>query len=180
MSLAESLQRRLDIEDWTLEVFAQINSSGEASKFGAPLEGAIELIEGLRPYDRLRFKGLMMLAVLSSDEAQVRACFQRMRQIQTRLRDAAWRHGSVEELSMGMGNRGRRHAGGTSDFWRAAFAGQVLLAAKLTHGHRAYLKNSTLKRTAPTGAITCNSAGLITPCRPGLNRHTFSGGPGMV
>lgn len=32
--LAEALQRRLDIEDRTLDVFVQVNTSGEESKFG--------------------------------------------------------------------------------------------------------------------------------------------------
>lgn len=102
LTIAEALQRRLDIEDRTLDVFVQINSSGEDSKFGTPPEGAGALVKALVPFDRLQLKGLMTLAVFSGEEARVRECFQAMRRTQDRLLDVVANGQSVEALSMGM------------------------------------------------------------------------------
>jgi len=102
LAIAEVLQRRLDIEDRTLDVFVQINSSVEDSKFGIPPEGACALVKALAPYDRLRLKGLMTLAVFSGEEERVRECFRLMRRAQERLRDVMAEGQSVDALSMGM------------------------------------------------------------------------------
>jgi len=102
LGIAEALQRRLDIEDRTLDVFVQINSSGEDSKFGTPPEGTGALVKAIAPYERLRLKGLMTLAVFSDDESRVRQCFRVMRRAQDRLRDVIVSGQSVDALSMGM------------------------------------------------------------------------------
>lgn len=102
LAIAEALQRRLDIEGRTLDVFVQINSSGEDSKFGIPPEDAGALVKALAPYDRLHLKGLMTLAVFSDKEARVRECFKVMRRAQDRLRDVIVNGQSVDALSMGM------------------------------------------------------------------------------
>lgn len=102
LAIAEALQRRLDIEDRTLDVFVQINASGEDSKFGIPPEAASALVKALAPYDRLHLKGLMTLAVFSGEEARVRDCFKVMRCAQDQLRDVIADGQSVDALSMGM------------------------------------------------------------------------------
>ncbi|NLG07787.1 MAG: YggS family pyridoxal phosphate-dependent enzyme [Deinococcales bacterium] len=100
--LAETLERRLEIEDRTLDVFVQVNSSGEESKFGLPPEEVPAFVKELPSFPRLRVKGLMTLALFSSDMERVRACFVRMRELQERLRQEAPDGLSFDELSMGM------------------------------------------------------------------------------
>lgn len=102
LRLAEVLQHRLEALDRTLDVFIEVNSSGEDSKFGLPLDEVADLAAGLRSYDRLRPRGLMTIAARSDDQSVVEGCFARMAQLRERLRDNDKITGSYEELSMGM------------------------------------------------------------------------------
>lgn len=99
LRLAEILDRRLAEEGRDLEVYVQVNSSGEASKFGLPPEALPDFLDRLQDFPRLKPRGLMTLALLSADPAQVKPCFQLMR----RLRDESLaRHPEAAALSMGM------------------------------------------------------------------------------
>jgi len=100
--LAEMLERRLEIEDRTLDVYVQVNSSGEESKFGLPPEEVLAFVKELPNYPRLRVKGLMTLALFSDDMERVRPCFVRMRELQEKLRQEAPAGLDFQELSMGM------------------------------------------------------------------------------
>jgi PLP dependent protein len=99
LELAEVLQRRLEIEDRTLDVLIEVKTSPEESKHGLAPQQLPALLDALRGYDRLRVRGLMTLAVQSDDPAAVRACFRQLRE----LRDAAQAQGhDLPRLSMGM------------------------------------------------------------------------------
>lgn len=99
--LAAALDRRLQIEGRGLDVFIQINTSGEASKFGLDPDAALNLARELPALSALRVRGLMTLAIFSGDEATVRACFQRLRHVQDVLRQDGPPL-DYGELSMGM------------------------------------------------------------------------------
>jgi len=102
LRVAEALDRRLDREDRTLDVLVQVNTSGEASKFGlAPAEVAA-FARSLPSCPRLRVGGLMTLAVFSADEARVRGCFRLLRDVRARLRDELADGERFAALSMGM------------------------------------------------------------------------------
>jgi pyridoxal phosphate enzyme (YggS family) len=102
VKVARALDRRLQDTGRTLDVYIEVNSSGEESKFGLAPEAVPELATGLAEFSHLRVRGLMTLAINSSDQDAVRACFDRMRTLQTRLRDLDSATGSYDELSMGM------------------------------------------------------------------------------
>ena len=97
--LAELLDRRLEIEDRVLDVYIQVNTSDEDTKYGLHPDALIPFIETLGQYRRLRPRGLMTLALLNADMEKVRPCFALFR----RLRDEAVRlNPALTELSMGM------------------------------------------------------------------------------
>jgi pyridoxal phosphate enzyme (YggS family) len=99
--IAEALDRRLQEAGLGLDVFVQVNSSGEASKYGLAPEEVPAFAAGLADLASLRVRGLMTLAVFSPDQDRVRACFVVMASLQERLRhdvDAE----RFAELSMGM------------------------------------------------------------------------------
>lgn len=102
LKAAAALDHRLQIEGRSLDVFVQINSSGEASKYGIAPEDATAFIRALPAFSALKVRGLMTLAVFSADADRVRRCFQRMRDVQERLRQAAPAGLSFNDLSMGM------------------------------------------------------------------------------
>ncbi len=99
---AAALQRRLEAEDRQLDVFVQVNTSNEESKFGLPPAEVQEFVDQLPQFDRLHVKGLMTLALFSDDKEAVRACFVRLRELRDMLRESAPEGMEIEELSMGM------------------------------------------------------------------------------
>lgn len=102
LRLAQALDRRLQAEGRELDVFVQVNSSGEASKYGLPPDEVSAFMRELPAFGSLRVRGLMTLAALSADPDRVRACFVLMRELRERLRQDAPAGIGMEELSMGM------------------------------------------------------------------------------
>lgn len=99
---AEALDRRLQQEGRSLDVFVQVNTSGEASKFGLAPQEVLSFAKALPAYQALKVRGLMTLALFSSDEAHVRPCFVRLRTLREQLRQDAPQGADFAELSMGM------------------------------------------------------------------------------
>lgn len=102
LRVAEALERRLEIEGRTLDVLVQINTSGEASKFGLAPEDVARFARQLPGFSRLRVGGLMTLAVFSAEEERVRRCFRLLRDIRERLRQDGPAGLAFDALSMGM------------------------------------------------------------------------------
>ncbi|WIX01849.1 YggS family pyridoxal phosphate-dependent enzyme [Pseudomonas sp. AR5] len=102
LRVAEALDRRLQAEGRALDVFVQVNTSGEASKFGLAPSEVADFVRALPAYSALRVRGLMTLALLSADPARVRPCFVLLRELRDRLREEAPAGIGMDELSMGM------------------------------------------------------------------------------
>lgn len=102
LRLAQTLNQRLELENRTLDVLVQINTSGEESKYGIDPEQAHELIAQLGQFQRLRVRGLMTLALNSPDQEAVRRCFIMLRELRDSLQASAPEGMQLSELSMGM------------------------------------------------------------------------------
>src|SRR3989344_4156152 len=74
LRVAEALERRLQAEGRALDVFVQVNTSGEASKYGLSPEDVPAFLRALPAFPALRVRGLMTLALFSSDAVRVRQC----------------------------------------------------------------------------------------------------------
>lgn len=99
LRLAEALDRRLAGAGRVLDVHVQVNTSGEASKFGLPPDQVADFVAALAAFAHLRPRGLMTLALFSDDMDRVRPCFVRLRALRDRI---AGRHPQIAGLSMGM------------------------------------------------------------------------------
>ena len=88
LRIAEALDRRLQAAGRSLDVYVQVNTSAEDSKYGLPPEEVPGFLAKLPGYSSLNVQGLMTLAVFSSDLDRVRACFVRLRELRGRARDA--------------------------------------------------------------------------------------------
>ena len=102
LRVAEALDRRLQAEGRSLDVFVQVNTSGEASKYGLAPEDVPAFIQALPAFSALRVRGLMTLALFSSEAERVRQCFVLLRTLRNRLRQSAPAGIGLNELSMGM------------------------------------------------------------------------------
>lgn len=102
LRVAEALDRRLHVEGRSLDVFVQVNTSGEASKYGLAPEDVQGFIQALPAFSTLRVRGLMTLALFSGEAKRVRQCFVLLRTLRDRLRQSAPVGIELDELSMGM------------------------------------------------------------------------------
>lgn len=102
LRVAEALDRRLCLEGRSLDVFVQVNTSGEASKYGLDPEAVESFIQALPAFPTLRVKGLMTLALFSGEAQRVRQCFVLLRTLRDQLRRTAPPSIHLDELSMGM------------------------------------------------------------------------------
>ena len=101
LELAEKLQKRLEFENRTLDVFIQVNTSYEESKFGISPENALTFAQQIKQLDRLNIKGLMTIGLFSAETEKVRKCFQLLKNIQLQMLE---KNLPIDELSMGMSN----------------------------------------------------------------------------
>lgn len=102
LRVAEALDKRLQSLGRSLKVLVQVNTSGEASKFGVEPAQALELVQQLPAFGSLQVCGLMTLALNSSEESQVRPCFALLRQLRDQMQQETPYAGQMRELSMGM------------------------------------------------------------------------------
>lgn len=102
LDLAEKLHARLVEENKTMEVLIQVNTSGEASKFGIAPEFAIDLVRKVAALKSLRIKGLMTIGLFSAETEKVRACFRLLKSIQEQVLALGLPDVDMKELSMGM------------------------------------------------------------------------------
>lgn len=99
LRLAEALERRLEATGRSLDVYLEVNTSGEPGKFGLLPDQVAEVLAELPRFPRLRPVGLMTLAVNSPDATAVRACFAQLRELRDRLQSST---PTLTGLSMGM------------------------------------------------------------------------------
>ncbi|RRR42833.1 YggS family pyridoxal phosphate-dependent enzyme [Mycolicibacter terrae] len=97
--LAAALDRHLRTENRVLDVLVQVKTSHEPSKYGLDPAQLLRFLDELAGYPTLRVRGLMTLAINTSDPDTVRGCFRRLRQLRD---DAAARGHDLPRLSMGM------------------------------------------------------------------------------
>ncbi|WP_337245281.1 YggS family pyridoxal phosphate-dependent enzyme [Luteimonas sp. gir] len=102
LRVAEALERRLQIEGRSLDVYVQVNTSGEASKYGLAPGEVPAFLQALPAFSALRVRGLMTLALFSSEAERVRQCFVLLRGLREQLRQDAPAGIALDELSMGM------------------------------------------------------------------------------
>lgn len=134
LRLAEALQHRLELEDRTLDVFIQVNTSHEEQKSGFSADEVEPFLPHLASLDRLHLRGLMTMAAFDAPEVVVRGSFAQLRELRDRLREVLPDGMSCEELSMGM----------SGDFeWAIAEGSTSVRVGTALFGHRAnsaYLK----------------------------------------
>lgn len=102
LRVAEALDRRLQAEGRALDVYVQVNTSGEPSKYGLAPDEVAAFLQALPAFSSLRVRGFMTLALFSREAERVRQCFVLLRGLRDRLRQQAPAGISLDELSMGM------------------------------------------------------------------------------
>lgn len=102
--IARRLDGQLKEFDRTLEVFVQVNASGEETKSGLEPRQVEDFLEQLQEFENLQVKGLMTMAFHSDDETVIRESFMMLRDIRDDIRERRPELIGDGELSMGMSN----------------------------------------------------------------------------
>jgi pyridoxal phosphate enzyme (YggS family) len=102
LRVAQALDRHLQAAGRSIDVFVQVNTSGEASKYGLSPDDAPAFVRALPSFQSFHVRGLMTLALLSSESVRARRCFALLRSLRDQLRQDAPAGIGMDELSMGM------------------------------------------------------------------------------
>lgn len=104
ISLAQELHKKAIAADQEVNVFLQVNISGEDTKFGLSLEAVPEFLREIASLDRVKVIGLMTMAPLEGDPELTRPVFRGLRELRDELNQLALTPEPITELSMGMSN----------------------------------------------------------------------------
>ena len=85
-----------------IEIFIEVNTSGEESKFGAAPAEAVELAQLISKLPNMRLTGLMTVGPLTSDEKAVRKSFQLLKSLSDQIKGLNLPQVELKYLSMGM------------------------------------------------------------------------------
>lgn len=96
LAIAQELDKRLQSEGRSLDVFIQVNTSYEESKFGVRPEDVETFIKDLQSFDTLQLKGLMTIGLLDVEVEKMRPS---LRLLSTIKEQSGMDH---LQLSMGM------------------------------------------------------------------------------
>lgn len=102
--LAEKLHLRLISEQKNMNVFIQVNTSAEDSKFGVSPENTIALVKQVSALESLEIKGLMTIGLFGAEPEKVRQCFKLLKKLQQEIINQKIPNVEMNELSMGMSN----------------------------------------------------------------------------
>ncbi|MCV9933119.1 YggS family pyridoxal phosphate-dependent enzyme [Flavobacterium sp. LS1R47] len=102
ISLAQELDRQLQKQGKNIDVFVQVNTSYEESKFGLLPNEVTAFIKEIKKYDTLKIKGLMTIGLLDVQKEKMQPSLRLLREI----RDEIYAEGIEDQhkllLSMGM------------------------------------------------------------------------------
>lgn len=102
LSLAEELHKQLQNQGRNLDVFIQVNTSYEESKFGLPPNDVVSFIREIKKYNTLNIKGLMTIGLLDVEKEKMQPSLSLLRQIRDEIYAEEIEGITELKLSMGM------------------------------------------------------------------------------
>ena len=103
LELAQRLSNAAMRHERTLEVFVEVNASGEETKAGVRPDAAVDFAADVAALEGLRLRGLMTIGARSPDAGVVRAGFEEMARLSAvLLASGSPGTATANELSMGM------------------------------------------------------------------------------
>jgi hypothetical protein len=102
LRLAEVLQRHAQTAQKKAEIFIEVNTSGESSKFGVTPVQAFPLAKQIAVFPNLLLTGLMTIGALTENQDIIRRCFRQLRDLRAEINAANLPGVTVRHLSMGM------------------------------------------------------------------------------
>ena len=104
LKLAAAIDRQAQELKRVVEIFIQVNSSGETQKSGIFYGEARDLIESVLAFKNIHVSGLMTMAPQTENKEVIRGCFRRVRELRDQITKEFSGEKNIEMkyLSMGM------------------------------------------------------------------------------
>jgi len=102
INLADELHKQLQNQNRKLDVFVQVNTSYEESKFGLPPEEVLSFIKKIKTYETLNIKGLMTIGLLDVEKEKMIPSLRLLRTIRDEIYSEGIEGLTDLKLSMGM------------------------------------------------------------------------------
>ncbi|MFH1068046.1 MAG: YggS family pyridoxal phosphate-dependent enzyme [Candidatus Glassbacteria bacterium] len=100
--LVEEIEKRAGQAGLTVSVLAEVNTSGEESKFGVAPEATEEILKAITGCSHVQFLGLMTIGPLAGTGAQTAASFRTLKKLYDEFSSRPGGNCRMEVLSMGM------------------------------------------------------------------------------
>ena len=101
LRLGEEISRRAQAHSRRVPVLVEVNTSGEASKFGVTPEGTVSIVEQLAALPGVLVEGLMTIGPLDAEEQRLRTTFRQLKALFDSVNERVL-PGHLRWLSMGM------------------------------------------------------------------------------
>ena len=98
---AVEISKRCVELDKVMDIFVQVNTTGEEQKSGVDPDSLRELMKSIKSLPNLRILGLMTISLFTDDERLIRESFALLRTLRDRMRES-FPDLSLDGLSMGM------------------------------------------------------------------------------
>ncbi|WP_428229976.1 YggS family pyridoxal phosphate-dependent enzyme [Flavobacterium sp.] len=102
LNLAEELDKQLQKEGRNLDIFVQVNTSFEASKFGLLPHEVISFLREIKKYDTLNVQGLMTIGLLDAEKEKMQPSLRLLRKVRDEIDAEGIENIQKLRLSMGM------------------------------------------------------------------------------
>lgn len=102
LKLAEEIEKRAAAIDRVIPCLIQVNIADEDTKFGLQKDDTIDFVKEMVRFPHIAVEGLMTIGPHVTDEEQIRAVFQELRQLKEEIATLALPAVKMRELSMGM------------------------------------------------------------------------------
>ena len=100
--LAQEIQKQAEKLNRTVDVLVEVNTSGEATKFGFKPDETVQAIEKISDLDQVQIRGLMTLGAFLPNPEEVRPCFKLLRELRDIIVSKNLDRVEMNILSMGM------------------------------------------------------------------------------
>ncbi|RJP29814.1 MAG: YggS family pyridoxal phosphate-dependent enzyme [Candidatus Omnitrophota bacterium] len=102
LRLAEEIDKEASKINKIQDILIQVNTSGEASKFGLKPEDSARVTEQIGKLKNLRVCGLMTIAPITDSPEKSRPFFRQLRELKDRINELGTVNYELRTLSMGM------------------------------------------------------------------------------
>ena len=100
--LASEIQARAQAQARVVPILIEINTSGEATKYGLPIDATVDFLKKIANFGNIRVQGLMTIGLFTGDLEKVRPCFAKLRGLSEEIKKLNLPRVEMKYLSMGM------------------------------------------------------------------------------